>query len=220
MHLFADISLGFTPSALHLRPEQLSLAMAIMVGLLLSISAGIRSTVPLLAISVLAYRGALPVPARLDWLSSETSVIILSVAALVELAVHFIPAIGTAVRAAATPLAFVAGTIAMAVPLGDHNPLIAWTLAGVVGGGTAMLTHLGFTGLRAASAPANVATVGLFGLAWNAIEMVLSLLFTVIGGICVFVGWFVGALALLILVAACLVFAVRASMRLRRLRPV
>ena len=55
----------------------------------------------------------------------------------------------------------------MAVPLGDKNPLYQWTLAAVMGGGVATLTHLGVTGARTLTAPANVATLGLFGIRGN-----------------------------------------------------
>ena len=81
----------------------------------------------------------------------EPTLIILSVAAVTETVVHFIPAAGTWLKAMATPLAFVAGTLLMAVPLGDKNPLYQWTLAAVAGGGAATLTHLGVTGARTAT---------------------------------------------------------------------
>jgi hypothetical protein len=179
---------------------------AILVGILLSISAGVRITIPLLALNILSHEHAIQLPANMAWMGTQTTLILLSAAFVVETAVHFIPAAGTALKAAATPLAFVAGTLLMAVPLGDKNPLFQWILAGSVGGGVATLTHLGFTGLRTATGPLNLASGGIFGLGWNLLELLGSLFFIVLSGICVMAGWLVGGLILLVLGGlACLV---------------
>jgi hypothetical protein len=179
---------------------------AILVGILLSISAGVRITIPLLALNILSHEHASQLPANMAWMGTQTTLILLSAAFVVETAVHFIPAAGTALKAAATPLAFVAGTLLMAVPLGDKNPLFQWILAGSVGGGVATLTHLGFTGLRTATGPLNLASGGIFGLGWNLLELLGSLFFIVLSGICVMAGWLVGGLILLVLGGlACLV---------------
>ncbi len=120
---------------------------------------------------------------------------------------HFIPAAGTYLKAMATPLAFVAGTLLMAVPLGDHNPLYQWTLAAVLGGGAATLTHLGVTGARAMTAPANVASLGGFGIIWNIGEFLGSVLLAALSGICVLAGWIVGAVLFVVLTVALIVMA-------------
>ena len=170
---------------------------AVIVGLLLSLSAGVRVTLPLLAVNLLAFYHLIALPQNLAWLGTEPTLIILSVACAAETLIHFIPAAGTWIKAMATPLAFVAGTLLMAVPLGDKNPLYQWTLAAVIGGGTATLAHIGVTGARALTAPANVASLGLFGIVWNIGEFLGSLLLAALGGLCVFAGWIVGAMALL-----------------------
>ncbi len=113
---------------------------AVLAGILLSLSAGVRVTVPLLALSLLAWKQVVTLPHDLAWLGAPVSVILLAVAFAAETIIHFVPAAGTLARSAATPLAFVAGTLLMAAPLGDHNPLLQWILAGTVGGGTALLT--------------------------------------------------------------------------------
>jgi Domain of unknown function (DUF4126) len=172
---------------------------AILVGILLSISAGVRITVPLLALNLLAFEHVIRLPDNLAWLGTQTTLILLGAAFVVETTVHFIPAAGTALKAAATPLAFVAGTLLMAVPLGDKNPLFQWILAGSVGGGAATLTHLGFTGMRAATGPVNLASGGIFGIGWNLLELLGSLFFIVLSGICVVAGWLVGGAILVVL---------------------
>ncbi len=49
--------------------------------------------------------------------------------------------------------------------------------------------------------PANVASLGIFGLVWNLGEFVVSILLAVLSGLCVIAGWVVGAIVLLGLIA-------------------
>jgi len=189
---------------------------AVIVGLLLSLSAGVRTTLPLLAVNLLAFYHEITLPENLAWLGTQPTLIILSVACAAETVVHFIPAAATWIKAMATPLAFVAGTLLMAVPLGDHNPLYQWTLAAVLGGGAATLTHLGVTGARAMTAPANVASLGIFGIIWNIGEFLVSLLLAALSGLCVFVGWIVGAVILFALAALVLIAMVKGLNRWSR----
>jgi hypothetical protein len=179
---------------------------AVMVGLLLSLSAGVRMTLPLLAVNLLAFHHEITLPQNMAWLGTQSTLIILSVACGAETVIHFIPAAGTWIKAMATPLAFAAGTLLMAVPLGDKNPLYQWTLAAVLGGGAATLTHLGVTGARAMTAPANVASLGLFGIVWNIGELLVSILLAGLSGLCVLAGWIasvvvLGALIIMALIA-------------------
>jgi hypothetical protein len=173
----------------------------VIAGLLLSLSAGVRITVPLLAVNLLAFKHLIALPHDLAWLGGEPTLILLSVACAAETIVHFIPVVGTWIKAASTPLAFVAGTLVMAVPLGDAhaNPLLQWALAGGIGGGAALLTHLGVTGARAATGPANAASAGTFGLIWNLLEPLASLVFVGLGGVFFFVGLAAGLIVLVIL---------------------
>jgi len=182
---------------------------AVIVGLLLSLSSGVRITLPLLGVNLLAFYHEITLPDNMAWLGTEPTLIILSVACTAETLIHFVPAAGTWIKAMATPLAFVAGTLLMAVPLGDKNPLYQWTLAAVLGGGTATLTHLGVTGLRAMTAPANVATLGGFGIIWNIGEFIVSILLAGLSALCVFAGWIVGAFILFAIAAFVLVVLVK-----------
>jgi len=190
---------------------------AVIVGLLLSLSAGVRMTLPLLAVNLLAFYHEITLPDNMAWLGTQPTLIILSVACAAETIIHFIPAAGTWLKALATPLAFVAGTLLMAVPLGDHNPLYQWTLAAVVGGGAATLTHLGVTGARAMSAPANVASLGIFGLIWNVGELVVSLLLAALSGLCVWMGWMAGGAALLAIGLLALIAMLRGLEAVRKI---
>ena len=186
---------------------------AVIVGLLLSLSAGVRVTLPLLAVNLLAWYQVISLPKDMDWLGSEPTLILLIAATVAETLIHFIPATGTALKASATPLAFVAGTLLMAVPLGGHNPIYQWTLAAFIGGGTATLMHLGVTGARALTEPANLASLGVFGLFWNAGEVLVSLVLTLLSALCVVAGWAVGVISLVAIVTLVLIVAVKGIAR-------
>jgi hypothetical protein len=189
---------------------------AVIVGLLLALSAGVRVTLPLLAVSLLAHGHEIKLPENMAWLGSDSTLMLLCVAFVAETLIHFVPAVGTHLKALATPLSFVAGTLLMAVPLGDHNPIYQWTLAATVGGGAATLTNLGVTGARVATSPANVASLGVFGVIWNCGEMVVSFLLVLLGGLCVYAGWMVAAFILVSLLTLALVAAIRGVARLTR----
>ena len=192
----------------------------VMVGLLFSMSAGVRMTLPLLGLNLLAYHHVITLPASMAWLGTEQTLILLGVAFIAETLIHFVPVVGTGVKAISTPLIFAAGTLIMAVPLAGENPLVKWTLAGVIGGGLATLTHVGVTGLRTMSSPANLASGGLFGIVWNVGEMIVSVFLSLLGLICVYAGWIFGAAVIVILLAVILYGAVKGWTRLTRLRPV
>jgi len=195
----------------------------VLVGLLFSLSAGVRITLPLLALNLLAANHLVTLPSNLAWMGSTPTLILLGVACVAETLVHFVPVVGTSVKAVSTPLAFVAGTLLMAVPLSEQTPIVQWTLAGLVGGGLATFTHLGVTGARAVSTPANVASGGLFGVIWNFGEIGCALGLALLGYLCLHVSWIFGV-ALLVAVFAMLAvmtaIAFKGWRRLTRMQPV
>jgi hypothetical protein len=77
-----------------------TLLVMIMAGLLLSMSAGVRTTLPLLAINLLAFHHVVTLPAKMAWLGTEPTLVLLGVAFIAETLVHFVPVVGTAMRTA------------------------------------------------------------------------------------------------------------------------
>ena len=192
----------------------------VLVGILFSLSAGVRITLPLLALNLLAYHHVVTLPPNLAWMGTEQTLLLLGVAFIAETLVHFIPVVGTGVKAAVTPLTFAAGTLLMAVPLADKTPLVQWALAGIVGGGLATLTHASVTGLRTVSAPANLATGGLFGLVWNGGELLVSALFSLLAFVALWLGWILGIALLVLTLTAAGILAHRQWKRVWRLHPI
>ena len=126
------------------------LALSIVLGIALAAATGFRVFLPMLIVSGAAYTGHLRSDDSFAWLGSPSALIILSVAALVEVLAYYITVIDNLLDVVAAPAAFVAGTILSAV-MTDLPPMVKWTAAVIAGGGVAGLTR-GLTGvLRAHS---------------------------------------------------------------------
>jgi hypothetical protein len=107
------------------------------IGLGLGIAAGFRVVVPFWVLSVAAFFGHLPLADNMQWLGSETALIGLSIALVVELLAYSIPWLDNLVDAVALPLAAIAGTLLMALAANQLDPFAQWSLAIVAGGGAA-----------------------------------------------------------------------------------
>lgn len=136
---------------------------SIALGIGLAAATGMRVFLPLLVMSVAAWSGHLTLGADFQWLGSLPAVIMLAVAAVVEIAAYYIPGVDNLLDTVATPAALIAGTIAAAAVLTDLPPLVKWTAAVIAGGGVAGLTQ-GVTALLRAKS-----TFGTGGLANPAI---------------------------------------------------
>ncbi|GAK99835.1 hypothetical protein JCM19314_1020 [Nonlabens ulvanivorans] len=110
---------------------------SICLGIGLSASAGFRVFVPLLFLSIAAYMGMVPLNPDWAWAGSLSAVLILGVAAIVELMAYYIPYVDNLLDAITVPLAAIAGTAVMVSVVGDLDPVYTWTLAIIAGGGTA-----------------------------------------------------------------------------------
>ena len=101
--------------------------------------------------SVAAYTGHLPLSDNFAWLATLPAVILLSVAALIEILAYYIPGVDNLLDTLATPAAFVAGTIISAAVITDLPPMVKWAAAIIAGGGIAGLTQTTTAVLRAKS---------------------------------------------------------------------
>jgi hypothetical protein len=88
-----------------------------------------------------AYAGYLPVGESFSWLATPAALIMLSVAALVEIVAYYIPGLDNLLDTLAAPAALVAGTVLSAAVMTDMPPLLKWTAAIVAGGGVAGVTQ-------------------------------------------------------------------------------
>jgi hypothetical protein len=137
------------------------LALSIVLGTALAAATGFRVFLPMLIVSGAAYTGHLHLDDSFAWLGSPSALIMLSVAALVEVAAYYVPVVDNLLDIVATPAAFVAGTIVSAAVMIDAPPMVKWTAAVIAGGGVAGLTQ-GLTGILRAHSTVLTGGLGNF----------------------------------------------------------
>jgi hypothetical protein len=127
------------------------LPLSIVLGVGLAAATGFRVFLPLLIVSGAAYSGHLPLADSFAWLGTPSALIMLGVAALVEVLAYYVPGVDNLLDTLATPAALVAGTVVSAAVMTDVPPMVKWTAAVIAGGGVAGLTQGATAMLRAKS---------------------------------------------------------------------
>jgi len=117
------------------------LALSIVLGVGLAAATGFRVFVPMLILSAAAYTGHVSLDESFAWLATPAALIMLSTAALLEIAAYYVPGVDNLLDTLATPGAFVAGTIVSAAVMTDVPPMVKWTAAVIAGGGIAGVTQ-------------------------------------------------------------------------------
>ena len=126
-------------------------ALSIALGIGLAAAVGFRVFMPLAIASVAAYTGHLNLSDGFAWLGTPAAMIMLGVAAVVEVLAYYVPAVDNVLDSITTPLALTAGTIVSAAVITDLPPLIKWSTAIIAGGGVAAITQGATSMLRAKS---------------------------------------------------------------------
>jgi len=136
----------------------LDLALAVAMGVGLAAAVGFRVFLPMLVLSIGAYTGHLTLSSGLAWLGTPAALVMLSVAAVIEILAYYIPGVDNVLDVIAAPAALIAGTVVSAAVMTDVPPMVRWTTAVIAGGGAAGAVHSLTSLLRAKS---TVMTVGL-----------------------------------------------------------
>jgi len=168
----------------------------IMLGISLSAASGFRVFMPLLVLSAAAVVGHLDLPTNFDWVETPQALAVLAIACTLEVGGYYIPWFDHFLDIVATPAAILAGTVITASVAPEMNPVWQWTLAIVVGGGTAGVTKGLMNLLRVTS---TAASGGLTNPVLATIELVLA---TAVSLLAVTLPLAAGALVLGILVFA------------------
>jgi hypothetical protein len=116
----------------------LEFILSLLVGISLSATSGFRVFVPLLILSIASLAGWVELSPTFSWIGTYPAFAALMLAALLELAAYFIPYVDNLLGAAAVPISILAGMLITASLIIDLHPMLAWTLALVVGGGAAL----------------------------------------------------------------------------------
>jgi len=125
--------------------------MAVLTGLGLSATAGLRVFVPLFAASVAIHLGWIEVNEEFRWMGSPAAVLLFGTAMVAEVGAYYIPWVDNLLDTVTGPLAIVAGTVLAGVAMPDLPLMLDWLLALMLGGGGAGAVQLSTTVLRGAS---------------------------------------------------------------------
>jgi hypothetical protein len=135
------------------------LALSIALGIGLAAAVGLRVFLPLLVMSVAACTGHLHLGSGFAWLASPPALVMLSIAALLEILAYYVPGLDNLLDTIATPAALIAGTVVAAAVITDLPPTVRWATAAIAGGGAAGLTQ-GFTALLRAKSTLTTGGLG------------------------------------------------------------
>src|SRR5262245_9759356 len=139
------------PSVVISPMSDFDLALSVALGVGLAAATGLRLFLPMLVASAAAYSGHLPLSENFAWLGTLPALILLGVAAAVEILAYYIPGVDNLLDTVAAPAAFVAGTVVAAAVMTDLPPMVKWAAAVIAGGGIAGATQSVTTLVRAKS---------------------------------------------------------------------
>jgi hypothetical protein len=126
----------------------LEFALPIALGISLAAATGFRVFAPLLAMGLAVNGGYLPVSDGFEWVGTTPALIMLTIAAVAEVAAYYVPGVDNLLDTVATPAAVLAGIAVSAAVMTDLPPMLKWTLAIIAGGGAATITQGATTVLR------------------------------------------------------------------------
>jgi hypothetical protein len=136
----------------------LDIALAVAMGVGLAAAVGFRVFLPMLVLSVSACTGHLTLSSGLAWLGTPAAVVMLSVAAALEVLAYYFPAVDNALDVITAPVALIAGAVVSAAVMVDLPPMVRWTIAVIAGAGASGVIHGLISLVRAKS---TVMTAGL-----------------------------------------------------------
>ena len=147
------------------------------MGVGLAAAAGFRVFLPMLVLSIGAYSGHLTLTSGLAWLGTPAALVMLSVAAAVEVLAYYVPGVDNVLDVIAGPAALIAGTVVSAAVMTDLPPMVRWTTAVIAGGGAAGVIQ-GLTSLLRAKSTLMTAGFGNHAIATGELAgaLIVSLL--------------------------------------------
>ena len=103
---------------------ELDIGLSVALGIGLAAATGLRLFLPMLVVSAAAYTGHLPLSESFAWLATPPALILLGVAAIIEILAYYLPGVDNLLDTLATPAAFVAGTVISAAVITDLPPMV------------------------------------------------------------------------------------------------
>lgn len=147
------------------------------LGIALSAGSGFRIFIPLLVSNLAAKFGLVSVSENFQWMTSNSTTIVLLLATVVEIASYYITYVDNLLDSIAMPASVVAGTLLTTQFLKIEDPMLQWGLGILAGGGVAGTIQSGTTLLRLGSTKF---TGGLGNGIFSTIENILSVFISLI----------------------------------------
>lgn len=188
--------------------DSLEYILPIGLGISLAAAAGFRIFVPLLLTGLAARYNYLPVGDTFAWVATTPALIMLAVAAVMEVAAYYIPGLDNLLDGLATPAAVIAGIALSAAVMTDLPPMLKWTLAIIAGGGAAAITQTATTVARGGS---TAMTGGLGNSVVASGELLTAVILPLIG-----FAWPIIALALTLILLAIIAYVISRFRRRRQ----
>lgn len=131
--------------------ELVSWLPGLLLGVALSAGSGFRVFIPLLVSNLAAKFGLVNVSDNFQWMTSNSTTIVLMVASVVEIASYYITFIDNLLDSIALPASVVAGTLLTTQFLKINDPTLQWGLGILAGGGVAGTIQAGTSLIRLGS---------------------------------------------------------------------
>ncbi|MCB0722129.1 MAG: DUF4126 domain-containing protein [Ignavibacteriae bacterium] len=120
----------------------MDIALGIILGVCLSAAVGFRIFVPMLILSIAANAGYVELSDSFLWISTLPALIAFTSATIIEIIGYYVPWMDNMLDTISTPLSIVAGAAATGAVIIDVDPLISWTIAIILGGGSAFTVEV------------------------------------------------------------------------------
>lgn len=186
--------------------SELEILLSICIGLGLAAACGFRVFVPLFVTGLAERTGHMTFADGFEWMGSNVALAIFGTATVLEILAYYLPFIDNLLDTVATPSAVVAGMIATGTQVGDMDPMMAWSISVIGGGGTAGIVQGATAVLRQIS---SLATAGFANPLLSTAEAGAALAMTVLSIVVPFVA--VVVLLIVLLWAATRLLARRSS---------
>ena len=163
-----------------------------MAGIALSAASGLRVFIPILALGLAGRWELLPISEQFAWMSSDLVLLIVGLAALMEVGSYYVPLVDNLLDLLATPAAMAGGTVILASLLPEMSTAAQWSTAAVLGGGSAGIVQ-GSTVLARGLATASTGGLGNSIVATgetggSLLAVVLAILMPILFGVVVIAG--------------------------------
>lgn len=183
----------------------------VLIGIGLAAACGFRVFVPLLLLSVFSHTGYMTPSEDFVWVGTVPALVCFSVATLLEVGAYYIPWLDNLFDSIATPLAAIAGIFTSLAVISDLDPMLKWSTAVILGGGSASLFQILTVKARAVS---STITAGFGNFIVSTVELFISIVVSLLSIIAPVI-----AITTLIGLIIILIYYIRKHIKQRRNKP-